>query len=207
MQKDFTFAIAIGFLAALVWIPLFRYLNAPFSGAAEALALAAPVLFVVDLVVGRFLSRWKPFFYPFSKFTVVGFLGSGIDFGVFNFFIYATGIEHGWEIALFKSASFLTALSVSYCGNKFWTFASPSGGGASPREFSRYTLVTIFGLVMNVGITSFIINFIHPFFGMSQLLWNNAAAVAATVVNLMWNFAGYFLAVFAPPVVPAGETS
>jgi putative flippase GtrA len=125
----------------------------------------------------------------------VGFLNTGIDLLVFNSFIAISGIERGNEIVLFKAVSFGTALINSYLWNKFWSFRAGSTGPGRG-EFVKYALVTIAGFGINVGTTFALINLIHPPFGLSQLRWDNTAAVIATAANLVWNFIGYRLMVF-----------
>jgi len=200
MRRDFETAIFIGLLASLVWIPVIRHLNGYFGNWIWSLVLIIPIAFMVDLYAGRLLSRWKPFFYFFSKFAIVGFFIAGIDFAVFNVLIYATGIEKGAEIALFKSISFSAAVLSGYPINKFWTFqASQSSVSWRVQEFLQYFTVASFGFAINVGLTWFIANHIHPPLGISQLSWDNIASVAAILVGMIWNFTGYKLIVFKSP--------
>ncbi len=194
--KNIGISIGIGLLTATVWFTVFNRLSEPLRSKGWLLFVAVPIIFVFGLYLGKWLSAWKPFFNQFAKFVMVGFLNAGIDFAIFNFFLHYTGIEQGHQIALFKSLSFLAAFINSYFWNKYWVF----GAGASQnegKEFASYLFVTLVGFGINVGITSLIANGIAPQFGTTQIGWDNIAAVIATVGNLVWNFTGYHLVVFA----------
>ena len=201
MQKDFKTALFIGFLAALVWIPVLRNLSSRFSNELWALLVIIPIASALGLYTCNILFHRIKFFYRFAKYVIVGFLSAGVDFAIFNAFIYLTGVERGAEIALFKAVSFSGAMLVSYHWNKIWTFGSIERGGGAwySRQFFRLAAVTIIGVTLNVGLTSLIINFISPPFGFTQLVWDNVAAAAAIIVNVIWNFAGYKIIVFKSP--------
>ena len=57
-------------------------------------------------------------------------------------------------------------------------------------------LVSIGGLLINVGTASFVINVIPAVSGFTQIQWDNIGFVAATVLSLAWNFVGYKFVVF-----------
>ena len=198
MRRDFRLALLIGFLAALVWIPVLRSLSGNFRSEMWALFIVLPTASAAGLYVCKILFRRVPFLYPFAKYAIVGFLNVGIDFAIFNLLIYATGIEQGLEIALFKAISFICGMINGYLWNRAWTFefGVSIGGAKQVWEFFRYTAVTILGLVINVGLTSLIVNLINPQLGLSQLTWDNVAVVAATLGSIIWNFVGYKIVVF-----------
>lgn len=200
-KKDIFIAILVGITAGLIWAGVLIHLKVlMFLGVyIWALVVIAPMVFVVGLYIGRLLSGWKPFFYSFARFSIIGFLNAGVDFGVFNLLIFITNIERGNAIALFKTAGFITAFINSYFWNKYWTFQAGTTRKTG-LEFVRYTIITIIGAVLNVGTTYLIVNFIKPAGGLAQLSWDNVAAVLATVFNLVWNFIGYKIIVFKNPV-------
>lgn len=200
-KKDITIAIFVGIASGLIWTGILLRLKALafLGGYVWALVVIAPIVFVIGLYVGKLLSGWKPFFYSFARFVIIGFLNAGVDFGIFNLLIFITGIEKGDAIALFKTAAFITAFINSYFWNKYWTFQA----GATEKtgsEFVKYTIITIIGALINVGTTYSVINFIKPVGGLTQLSWDNVAAVLATVLNLTWNFVGYKVIVFKNPI-------
>lgn len=132
-----------------------------------------------------------------SKFVVVGFINTGIDFGVLNLLMFLTGIYSGrWIIAL-NSISFAVAVINSYLWNKYWTFKKEgSETGQIAKEFSQFLVVSIVGISLNSGIVYGISTFIPALFGLSPALWVNFAKVLATAVSMAWNFTGYKFVVF-----------
>lgn len=198
-KKDVLISIIIGVLNAIIWVPVINFLKigflAPLGAEIWALVVIIPVVSVAGIYVAGWLAdRWA-FLLPFAKFGMVGFLNTGIDFAVFNYFIFVTGIEVGWPISFFKAAGFALAIVSGYFWNKYWSFqAGDSGGGGA--EFTKYAVISVVGILLNVGSTSLIINLIPPPGGLTQLIWDNIAAVAATIANLVWNFIGYKVIVF-----------
>ena len=199
MKKDIWIISLVGFLTGLLWTGIFIRLGTlarfHLGNAIWSLVVVVPIIFIFGLYLGKWLSHWKPFFDRFAKFVAIGFFNAGVDFGVFNLLIYITKIETGLTLSLFKTISFIFSFTNSYLWNKYWTF---NAGQTVHRggEFVRYTFVTIIGALINIGISTLIINLIKPSFGFSQLGWDNMAVVFATIGNLLWNFIGYQLIVF-----------
>jgi len=195
--KDIFIAVFAGVVTGLTGALIFKRLaELQFLGQAIwLLVVITPLVFVSGLYLGRWLSRWRPFFNSFARFAVVGFLNTAVDIGVFNLLMFLTGIEKGQAIALFKASGAVLAFLNGYFWNKYWSFEAgrTQNRGA---EFIKYISVTVGGAVLNVGITALIVNFVPPAFDLSQLSWNNLAAVIATVFNLAWNFSGYRWIVF-----------
>lgn len=198
-KKDIVISISIGFFTGLVWTAIFVRLGTldklNLGSVIWGLVIIVPIVFVFGLYLGQWLSRWKPFFSSFARFIMVGFFNAGIDLGVFNLLMFITGIEQGITVSSFKTVAFIAALVNSYFWNKYWSFkAGESGGGT--REFSKYAIISVGGLLANVGVTTLIILAMVPKFGFTQLGWNNIAAVVGNVAGLIWNFIGYRFIVF-----------
>lgn len=205
MREDLKLALLIGFFASLVWVPVLRSVSVYFRDQIWLLMLIIPFMFAFSLYVSGTLFRRMKSLYPFIKYSAVGFFSAGIDFAVFNLLIYATGIERGAEITLFKAASFACGMLNSYNWNRVWTFrmGKPGRGPWHSRRFFRYTVITMFGFAINVGLTSLVANLVSPPFGITQVIWDNLAAVAGTCGSMIWDFNGYKLMVFRPhPVAP-----
>jgi putative flippase GtrA len=196
-KKDIVISVVLGVLTAFFWIIVVSHLLKGHGALLAGLFILFPVIFVFGLYVGKWLSRWKPFFEPFSKFVMIGFLNSGIDFAIFNLLIYLTGKASGPDIVLFKSISFIIALINSYAWNKYWVFETRQASEQT-REFFSYVVVTVIGFVINVGIVALIANTIEPPLGLSQIGWDNIAAAIATIANLLSNYLGYHFIVFKP---------
>ncbi len=127
------------------------------------------------------------------KFVLVGGLNTLIDLGVLNLLIFITGIASGSGYSIFKGISFTVAVINSYFLNKLWTFKSTG------RKFLQFFVVSLIGFGINVGVASLVVNFIgNPFLllGISDKLWANTGALAATFAAMAWNFMGYKFIVF-----------
>ena len=134
----------------------------------------------------------------FSKFVVIGFMNTAIDFGVLNLLMWQTGIYKGQWIILLNAIAFAVAVINSYIWNKHWTFRAKEADepGEVAKEFSQFIMVTLVGLAINSSIVYGVTTFIPPFFGLSPELWANLAKAAATGFSLIWNFIGYKFIVF-----------
>ncbi|MEK7151088.1 MAG: GtrA family protein [Patescibacteria group bacterium] len=198
-RKDIFITILVGIFTGLIWTGIFVRLGTfdgfGVGGAVWGLVVVVPIIFVFGLYLGRWLSKFASFFSSFAKFVMVGFFNAGIDLGIFNLLMFLTGIERGISVSSFKAAAFLAALINSYYWNKHWAFkASETKEGT--REFSKFAMVSVGGLVANVGATTLIILIFIPQFGFAQLSWNNLAAVVGNIAGLIWNFIGYRFIVF-----------
>ena len=212
-KKDIFIAILIGIFTALIWVPVFLRLGTfrNFLGLNETvvwgLVAVVPLIYLFGLCLGDWLSRRWPVFKQFAKYVMVGFLNAGVDFAVFNLLMFLTQIEKGPYISLFKTASFVIAVTNSYLWNKYWAFEAGASSENRGVEFAKFMAVNIIGAFLNVGITSGIIFAIPPQLGFSQLAWNNMAAVMATAIVLIWNFTGFRLIEFkterTPNEIPA----
>lgn len=132
------------------------------------------------------------------KFVLVGGLNTLIDLGVLNLLIFITGIASGAGYSVFKGISFIVAVINSYFLNKLWTFKS-NGVVNKSREFSQFFVVSLIGFGINVGVASLVVNVIgNPFNSslLSDKIWANIGAIAATFSGMTWNFIGYKFIVF-----------
>ncbi len=198
-KRDIVIAIIVGIITGAIWAGVFLRLGVldflNIGAAVWGLAVLTPIGFVFGLYLGKWLSvRWR-IFTSFSRFVMVGFMNAGIDFGIFNLLMFWTNIEEGAAISTFKGISFIAAVINSYFLNKYWVFEA-SGSGTKAKEFLTFLVVTVVGLLINVGVTSGIVFTVDPQFGFSQLSWNNIAAVFGSLFGLVWNFIGYRLIVF-----------
>ncbi|MHB9019604.1 MAG: GtrA family protein [Minisyncoccota bacterium] len=147
-------------------------------------------------MIARFndLKERHPFIPQFIRFFCVGLLNTGIDFGVLNFLIFLTGKTSGIYFPIFKSISFIIAITNSYFMNKHWTFKSLDNKSAG--EFLKFFGVNIVGWSINVGVSTYVVNFVAAPSGFSPVLWANIGAVSAVIFTLTWNFIGMKFIVF-----------
>jgi len=196
-KKDFYFSIFTGTGAGLIAWRILDFLGyARFLEISLAwLILIVPLLWIVGVNLGYFLGRWFSFFNQFGKFVAIGFTNAAVDFGVLNYLISITGITAGVYYSVFKTASFLTALINSYLLNKHWAFEARQKGSRGG-EFIKFATVAGVAALLNVGVASYIVNFVNPFYGFSAATWANIGAVIGGASALIVSFTGFKLLVF-----------
>jgi putative flippase GtrA len=133
-------------------------------------------------------------FYQFAKFVAVGFLNTAIDFGILNFLIYMTGIAFGFGFIFFKSVSFAAANINSYIWNRRWVFSSQRK--EIGKEYLQFLAISVVSIIINVGLSSLVVNIIGVQFGLKPTVWANIGAAAGSAASLFWNFIGYKFIVF-----------
>ncbi len=206
-KKDIFLSVFVGILTGFIWGAVFSYLGTldkfGLGWAVWVLVLVVPLVYLAGLFFGEWLSRKIPFFKSFAKYVMVGFLNTGVDFAVFNFLMFITKIEQGYMVSSFKTISFVAAVTNSYFWNKNWVFEERKSALNKGKEFTKFIVVNVIGAMVNVIITSVLIFTIMPKFGLSQLSWNNIAAVFGTAVALIWNFIGFKLIVFTKKNEPS----
>lgn len=131
----------------------------------------------------------------FTKFVVVGFVNTSLDFLVLNFEIFITGISQGPGMFAQNAVSFSVATINSYYLNKKWAFKDNSQKN-QVHKFSQFLIVSLIGLIINSSTIFLITSFISPIFNINPILWANLAKVIATGFSLIWNFVGYKFFVF-----------
>lgn len=176
----------------------------PFIFTNLAVTLPVPIVLFVPLLalfsaigvaVGYFLSKIRPFFFQLSKFGLIGVANTVIDLGIYNLFIFMSDVSSGYLIAVFKSFSVLAAIVNSYIWNKFWSFEKKEVHNVG-EEFTQFLLVSLVGLLLNVGITAFVVNVIGAPAGIAEKAWANIGGLTASILVLTWNFIGYKFFVF-----------
>ncbi|PIR69412.1 MAG: hypothetical protein COU47_03515 [Candidatus Niyogibacteria bacterium CG10_big_fil_rev_8_21_14_0_10_46_36] len=208
LAKDYILAFFSGLLTGLLLLPVLRNLDAGIPYQSWVLLVGFPFLMIFGLFVGGVLSRWVRIFFQASKFAVTGFLNMAVDFGVLNLLISFTGISMGAYFSVFKGASFIVANINSYFWNKFWTFRKkipahleslesvPGAQKQAPKEYAQFFIVSVIGLLINVGAATLVVNVVGAQFDLGANAWANVGAVAGSAAGLLWNFIGYKLIVF-----------
>lgn len=153
-------------------------------------------LAILGINVGYFLSRvLAPFFFQLAKFGAVGASNFSIDIGVYSLLILLTGIVSGVFIPIFKGLSFVVAVINSYLWNKHWSFEDKSKEDVG-KEFIQFLVVSIIGMVVNVGIVHFLVNILGTIGEIDEKIWATLSASISAIVVLSWNFIGYKFIVF-----------
>ena len=201
-------ALAVGFASAVLWFFVLQRLVLAGSERGAILAVLPLAFFFTAVIAHRFFRTGTAgrAFHKGAKFLMVGVMNTGIDFFVFNALIAVTRLDVGFSVVLFKSLSFLCALVNSYELNRAWTFGGETVPRRTAKEFGRFAAVTVVGFFVNVGTVAAVVGLASPGAGLSQVRWDNVAAVIATLVSLAWNFAGYSWFVFTAPSQDRRET-
>ncbi|QQG46345.1 MAG: GtrA family protein [Candidatus Niyogibacteria bacterium] len=205
MKKDYFFAIIAGLITGALLIPTVRNLGIKIPYGEFLFIVIWPAIFVLGVWLVHFLRRRFLWLWQLTKFAEVGFLNTAIDFGVLNFLIFITGIPSGLYFSLFKTVSFIVANINSYVWNRFWVFFAEGGERAAGKEYAQFLLVSVIGIIVNVGIASLVVNFIPAQLGLTPTLWANVGAAAGVGASLIWNFLGYKFIVFKVPNNPVNR--
>ncbi len=196
-KRDLGFAVLTGLITGTIAWPVFNFLNVPeFQSISwSALIIAVPIFWILGVLLGYFLGQWFQFFDQFGKFAAIGFTNAAVDFGVLDFLIAASGITSGSGYVGFKTISFIVALACSYMWNKYWTFSATQSQNVII-EFLKFVSVAVVSILINVGVASLIVNYIHPILGLNAEQWANLGAVVGAGIALVFSFIGFRIAVF-----------
>ena len=197
-KRDLIFSIITGLATGSIVWRILEFLDTPifFNTPFYWFIIIVPVFWILGVNFGYFLGKRFEFFNQFGKFVAIGFTNAAIDFGVFNLLIFLTGITGGFVVSTFKGVGFIFAIINSYFCNKYWSFYQNSTNAISTSEFIKFFVVSIAGLLVNVGIFSLVVNFVSPLYGLSPERWANVGAMAGSAVALIVTFMGFRLVVF-----------
>jgi len=194
MKKiDAIISVIIGFLIGVFLFIILRNIgmNIPYVKLilpySWLLIIALPPSSLLGMFIVSFIGRKISIILQVGKFVLVGALNTLVDLGVLNILIGLTGIASGIGYIVFKGTTFLIATVNSYFWNKYWTFEKKEQVSMS-KEFSKFLITTSVGLILNVGIASFVVNVMGPQFGIKEKVWATIGALAATLIAWIWNF-------------------
>lgn len=197
-KKDYLLISIIGFLFGVLLLPIIKNINLQaitLNFINAVIIIIAFIIFAnIALKISFIIGRRIAVIFQFAKFAAVGGLNTLLDLGVLNLLIFLSGIATGYWYSGFKAFSFIIASINAYFWNKYWAFGV--GGSVNTKEFAAFFTVSVIGFGINVGIASFLVNVIGLPAGISENLWANIGALAATVISLVWNFIGYKFIVF-----------
>ena len=134
----------------------------------------------------------------FLKFSVVGVIGTAIDFGIFNLLHNILG----WNRVLSNTCSVTTAIVNNYLWNLYWVYPE-TRGRQNAKKFVQFVVVSISAWALNTGILwsserwlfgtrglfSGLVGSAAQMLGAEhEVLSSNTAKVLATGIVLFWNF-------------------
>ena len=220
-KTDILASAIIGLISAVIGIFILDFieLKLPFVGEYPFLLLIIlPVGAVAMIFIAQILSKKIAVLFQVAKCFLAGILNTLLDLGMFNllfflifpflfpsifenqshaifqssFLIVTVGVAF---FALSKTISFSAGAINSYFWNKYWTFKKRETESKA-KEFGTLYLVTLIGLVINVGVAILAAEYVGPQFGLSVKIWSNVSIVMAAFVSFVWNFLGYKFIVF-----------
>ncbi len=191
------FAVLTGLITGAIAWRIFEFLKTPeFHNVPWSLLIVlVPVLWILGVLLGYFLGQWLEFFNQFGKFAAIGFTNFAITAGTLNFLLSLTSYSSGFGYFIISAISFTVGVISSYVWNKSWAFRS---GNIPPSfaEFFKFVTVMLVALGVNVAVSSFVVNYIHPFAGMNPNTWANMGTVAGAACGLIFSFTGFKIVVF-----------
>ncbi len=193
-RSDIISALVIGEIVAVFLIFVLKNLGYFFNSLWLSLVVL-PILALLALYITYLLGRKFPAIFQFGKFASVGLANFGVDLGILNILMLISGTAGGVAYSFFKGISFIVATIHSYFWNKFWTFRKTETKEMG-KESLQFFVVSLIGLVINVGVASLVVNLIGVQWGLSAAIWGSLGAVAGSISGLAWNFLGYKFIVF-----------
>jgi putative flippase GtrA len=145
--------------------------------------------------VASFYQSHPKEFNRFIKFSLVGVLGTVIDFVLLNLLLYVFGHVLGWSLLaqfglngnllVANTISFGAGVLNNYTWNRLWTFKE-SRKAKKREQLAKFATVSLVGLLIN----SLIVLTLAAVFSshVSEPLSYNLAKVIATGLVLFWNF-------------------
>lgn len=130
----------------------------------------------------KLISNNKETGIQFIKFSLIGFLNTGIHYGIFLICFGLLGIHY------------LIASVIGYCAgvinsfilNKLWTFRTK--GTRKDVEFAKFVVVNMVALSINVGSLKFFVAFVDMRPELGQVIAIGFAIIVNFLGNKLWTF-------------------
>lgn len=160
------------------------------------LPLAIAVVSFCCLYVAYLIGKKYLFVFQLGKHILMGAFATVIDLKFFELSV--------WFFSVFfivlnpiiaKGLSFLVSTSFKYLGNKNWTFEKPEKDGLGS-EITKFFMVVIIGLGIDVGSFFYFTKILGPQFGASEDVWVKSSVILAALIAAIWNFTGEKFLVF-----------
>lgn len=194
--RDLLFAALNGFIIGILAPFIFHNLGAALPISIISFGVTLAILAALGVAAGYWIAKYtRPFIYQLAKFGLVGVGNTVIDAGIFSLFIFVSGVTSGFLISAFRTLSVFVAIVNSYLWNKYWSFQKKEVDEV-PKEFTNFVAISLVGMVINVGITTFLVNVLGPQAGLNPAAWATISGIIPVPVVLIWNFVGYKLFVF-----------
>lgn len=196
-KKDTIFAIVCGL--AVAWIAA-DFFKGPEGYPGWFFFFIVPALSVIGLWLVDLIGKKILFVKQAGRFALAGAFADVIDIKVFQLLFLLAPFS-----LVFKGISFLIATVVKYLANKHWAFPARIGyaegvaGGRKNdiiKELIQFFVVTLGGLILNVGSFYYFTKIMGPQFSMPVKAWTELSIIFSALVVAIWNFSGYKFIVF-----------
>ena len=160
------------------------------------LYFALPILSLFFLWLSYLVGKKLLFVFQAAKYFLVGVFVTIIDLKLFEFLVWIFSLSFTAASPIVsKGISFSISVFIKYWGNKHWTFEKPEKDGIR-REIFQFIMVTIIGIVIDVGAFFYFIKITGPQLGTPEDVWIKLSVILAALVAAIWNFVGYKFLVF-----------
>lgn len=142
-------------------------------------------------------------FKEYAKFGATGVINTAVDLALLNSLLLLFVSEpQGSLYLLFKTLSFIGAVTVSYYLNTTWVFSDriQNQGIGIKKDAGKFLLVSVFGLLVNVTVSFLVFSGLEATGPSHATLSANIAALLGTACTVIWNFTGYKYFVFTNPI-------
>lgn len=154
-----------------------------------------PVVFLFCLWLSRLIGRKFLFVFQASKHLIIGGFATVIDLKLFEFLAWTSSVFFPMAPLFSKAVSFLIATLVKYWGNKHWAFEKFEKEKIL-KEILQFFIVTIIGLILDVGLFYYFIKIMGVQFAMPAQVWVKLSVILAAIAAAFWNFTAYKFLVF-----------
>lgn len=164
------------------------------------LAILLPIVSVICLWIAYIIGKKMPFVFQVAKFVLIGALATVVDLKLFELSVWLFSLasfaaaSSGVLIAA-KGSSFFLATCAKYWGNKYWAFEKSEKENWK-KEMMNFFIITLVGLILDVGFFFYFSKILGPQFGTPQEVWIKLSVILAAIAAASWNFLGYKFIVF-----------
>lgn len=138
-------------------------------------------------------ARWKTQYRQIMRFGLIGGVNTGLDLLALNALLLLLPTNRSWLILVYNVLAYSFGAFNSFLLNKYWTFHNKQS--MNWREFIRFALITLFGMVVNTALVWAIRMFPHPFV-QNMILWTNISKILAITISAFISYLGMRLWVF-----------
>jgi dolichol-phosphate mannosyltransferase len=134
-----------------------------------------------------YLSNLKKYYLEklkkFARFSLVGIFGTILNLAVLYFFTEIIGAHY----IISGTIAFFIATVHNYIFNKIWTFEEELHRNFKIK-YLKFIVTSIFSLMINLLVLYFLVDYLHIYYILSQLIAILAGSVSNYLLNQRWTF-------------------